>query len=116
MNTLITIKDLPPSCNILYKRTRKGNIYVNPKVTAFKELVKKLLPDDLEVTDKKLKVDIVFDGCRKNSDIDNLLKVLLDSLNKIVYKDDKQIFQMTVTKHLGKEKTTSIIISEYVSN
>ena len=41
---------------------------------------------------------------------------MLDSLNKIVYKDDKQIFQMTVTKHLGKEKTTSIIISEYVSN
>ena len=114
MNTVIIIEDLPPSCNVLYKRTRKGNIYVNPKVTAFKQLVKQSINDDVIVTDKKLKVDITFEGCRKNADIDNLLKVLLDSLNKLVYEDDKQIYQMIVSKQLGKVKKTSIIITEMV--
>ena len=113
----IVIPDLPPSVNVLYKRTRKGGLYVNPKVTAFKELVKQNLPDDINCEPVKLlKLDIAFHGCKHKSDLDNFMKVLLDSMNKLVYADDKQIYQIVATKVLGSEKQTIVIVSDYLDS
>lgn len=39
----------------------------------------------------RVMVDVVVTGARANSDIDNLLKSILDGMNGIVYADDHQV-------------------------
>ena len=47
----------------------------------------------------------------KSPDIDALLKQLLDALQGLCYKDDKQILDLRVRKHLnqGEDKITILI-------
>lgn len=113
MITRLILPLLPPSVNVLYKRTKTGRIYLNPDVIEFKAKVKEFI--ELEQIQKhkgKVFIDISFCGCRKNSDIDNMLKVLLDSMNDLVYIDDKYIYRLVVTKSEGNKKETSVIISD----
>lgn len=44
-------------------------------------------------------------ACDKNKDLDNIAKIICDSLNKIAYDDDKQIVHLQVAKYWtnGKE-------------
>lgn len=46
---------------------------------------------------------------RKDYDIDALLKLLFDSLNGLAYKDDKQIVDLRVRKHLNQSEDKLII-------
>ena len=48
----------------------------------------------------------------RNCDIDGPIKVLLDSMNKIVYDDDKQIIELHVNKVVCKQNRT--IVNVYV--
>ena len=52
-------------------------------------------------TSKKKKDDMLQGNIRptKKPDIDNLCKIIMDSLNKIAYYDDSQIVQATVRKY-----------------
>lgn len=45
-------------------------------------------------------------------DLDNLLKSVLDGLNKIAYKDDAQVFSVCATKQYSKEDKVVIQIEE----
>lgn len=50
---------------------------------------------------------------RKDFDIDAVQKLLFDSLEGIIYKNDKQIVEMIVRKHIGVEKDgINILIRE----
>ena len=49
----------------------------------------------------------------KKPDIDNIAKVVLDSINKYVIKDDKQVTKISVEKIYGKEEKLYIKIEEY---
>lgn len=40
---------------------------------------------------------------QKTPDVDNIAKIVLDSLNKIAYADDKQIVEITVIKRFTEE-------------
>ena len=113
----IVIPDLPPSTNVLYKRTRKGGLYVNPKVTAFRDLVIESVPDDINCEPfKLLKLDITFNGCKHRSDLDNFMKVLLDSMNNLVYADDKQIYEIVCRKIIGQDKQTTVVVTDYLDS
>ena len=49
----------------------------------------------------KRKIEAIKDGIdypMKKPDADNIAKIVLDSLNKIAYEDDKQIVELTVIK------------------
>jgi Holliday junction resolvase RusA-like endonuclease len=95
--------------------TRTGRVYLNKSHLAFKDLVnKQLSKEDIKISDKKLCLEISFYGCRTNADIDNMLKSLFDSMNGIVYEDDKQIYKITVTKNCTGSKHTVIVVSDYV--
>lgn len=37
-------------------------------------------------------------ACDKNKDLDNIAKIVLDSLNKVAYDDDKQIYDLSISK------------------
>lgn len=49
----------------------------------------------------------------KKPDIDNIAKIILDSLNKLAFKDDNQITKLCVEKIYSEEEKVSIVIEEY---
>ena len=48
----------------------------------------------------------------KKIDCDNLAKIILDSLNKIAYEDDKQVCRLLVEKVYGEEPRVDVTITE----
>lgn len=49
----------------------------------------------------------------KKPDIDNVVKIVLDALNKMAFKDDNQITKLQVEKVYGEEEKIYIKIEEY---
>ena len=49
----------------------------------------------------------------KKPDIDNIVKIRLDSLNKMAFKDDNQITKLEVEKIYSEKEKIKIIIEEY---
>ena len=49
----------------------------------------------------------------KKPDIDNIVKVVLDSMNKFAFKDDTQITKLEVEKKYALEEKIHINIEEY---
>ncbi|MCI8965030.1 MAG: RusA family crossover junction endodeoxyribonuclease [Clostridia bacterium] len=61
-------------------------------------------------TEKMIKGEI---SPTKKPDIDNIVKIILDALNKLAFKDDNQITKLSVDKIYGKEDKVYIKIAEY---
>ena len=93
---------VPPTINHYYIRTRRG-MFIGKKGVAFREetalLFKQKYPSH-ETSKENLKVNIDFTPPdRRRRDVDNILKCLLDSLEKSgIYKDDSQIIELRVRK------------------
>ena len=54
----------------------------------------------------KKRIKNILDGIEKPTkkpDVDNIIKVVLDSLNKIAYEDDKQVIKVSLEKLYTKE-------------
>lgn len=49
----------------------------------------------------------------KKPDIDNIAKVILDSLNKLAFKDDNQITKLEIEKLYAEEEKIYVKIEEY---
>ena len=49
----------------------------------------------------------------KKPDIDNIVKIILDAMNKFAFKDDIQITKLCVEKIYGTEEKVEITIEEY---
>ena len=49
----------------------------------------------------------------KKPDIDNIVKIVLDSMNRFAFKDDIQITKLEVEKRYGLEEKVCIKIEEY---
>ncbi len=49
----------------------------------------------------------------KKPDIDNIVKIVLDALNKIAFKDDNQITKLEVEKVYGSQEKVIIRVEEY---
>lgn len=101
--------------------TRTGHTYTPDKTKRFENLVKnearkqlkgQLMPDyegEVQISIKanfepnksasKRKRELLLGtGCMKKPDADNIAKIILDSLNKVAYKDDNQVTKLKVTK------------------
>ena len=63
---------------------------------------------------KKHRVDMINWNIRptKKPDLDNILKIVGDALNKIAYDDDSQIVSATIKKFYAEEPHLKIIIEE----
>lgn len=48
----------------------------------------------------------------KKPDVDNIAKVILDSLNGLAYKDDKQIIFCSISKWYGENPKVEVILEE----
>ena len=49
----------------------------------------------------------------KKPDIDNIVKIVLDAMNKFAFKDDTQITKLEVEKKYGTEEKIVVKIEEY---
>ena len=49
----------------------------------------------------------------KKPDIDNIVKIILDALNQMAFKDDTQITKLDVEKVYGEEEKVYVAIEEY---
>lgn len=98
----VTIKDIEiPSVNHYLGRTKSGRTYLTEQAKEFKKLVA-IYCRNFEL--RKNNVSIKFNwyiNHNRRSDLDNRLKVLLDSLTGIAYIDDKQVVEI----HAKKIKT-----------
>lgn len=48
----------------------------------------------------------------KRPDVDNIIKILMDACNKLIWKDDSQVYKLTVTKLYGDPPRVEIKIKE----
>ena len=65
---------------------------------------------------KKTEIDEMLENNispTKKPDIDNIVKVVLDSMNKFAFKDDTQITKLEVEKKYALEEKIHINIEEY---
>lgn len=49
-----------------------------------------------------------YPGDSQAPDIDNLLKLVLDALNTVVYKDDQQVLEVQMRKHLNSDNPRTV--------
>jgi len=48
----------------------------------------------------------------KKPDVDNIIKIVFDSLNKLIWQDDSQVYKLTVTKLYSDQPRVEVKIKE----
>ena len=104
----------PILLNKLYQPIcRKGrpSIIKNKSAKEYGRIVKILcIKQGVELIKGKVSVHIdILIKDRRDFDIDGILKVILDVLQKVAYSDDKHILELIVRKHLEAEKDGLVI-------
>jgi Holliday junction resolvase RusA-like endonuclease len=109
-----------PSINCCY-RTKNGKIYkTSPCRTFFKKIdeeTKEQLKKypDFEILKDNVDIDIkVYYKNKKYCDIDNVSKQLLDSFNKLIYVDDKQVSKLSMERFIDYGEDKFIVIVKTV--
>jgi Holliday junction resolvase RusA-like endonuclease len=62
---------------------------------------------------KKKKRELIGQPCTKKPDIDNVVKIILDSLNKLAYKDDNQIAKLEIEKLYGEQAKVIVELENF---
>jgi len=65
----------------------------------------------------KKRKEACFSGLQKpigKPDIDNIAKIFLDAMNKVVYKDDTQVIELTIRKEYGDQPGVIVTIMEAI--
>lgn len=89
----------------------KYNIQTEPTEKPLEAIIKVQFapPESLS---KKKKNTLLFTPYDKKPDCDNLAKSILDALNGLVYKDDKQITYLSIEKLYGEENKIEVDLEE----
>lgn len=110
MKIIIDLK--PISINTFYK-IKNNRFYTTPQGKLFKLKVRNILKEqNIECIDetKQIRLNIIFEfKDKRKRDIDNYLKVFIDSLKEIYIVDDCQIFELQAFKKIGCENDRIII-------
>jgi crossover junction endodeoxyribonuclease RusA len=77
--------------------TKKGKALKESYTLQAESQCKKVFKGDVEMT------IMLYFGDKRRRDVDNYNKLILDSLEGICYKDDKQVQTLVVTKMYDKE-------------
>jgi len=113
------INGVPPSTNMSYKITCKSGyakMYLTDKAQAFKGQVQHFAKQaGYAPTTDPIRVDITMTCKNKHRrDLDGICKLILDSMNKVAYKDDSQIIELHAYKKFGKVAQTEIKVYRLV--
>lgn len=71
-----------------------------------------LIPKSTSQKQQKLMIENELSPTKK-PDIDNIIKIVLDALNKMAFKDDSQITKIDIEKKYSLEEKVYIKIEEY---
>ena len=85
--------------------TLEGRIHV--KIIAYFEPPKQTSKKQVELM---LKNSI---SPTKKPDIDNVIKIVLDALNKMAFRDDSQITKIEIEKRYSEEEKIYVLVEEY---
>ena len=115
----LTLTGNPLSTQSIYRYTCRGRFakcYMLNKGKKLKEHyrveVKKQYKGKIIKGDCELDI-VLFFGDKRRRDIDNFNKLVLDSLQGLVFEDDKQIQRLTIAKNYCKENPrVDIILKE----
>ena len=72
----------------------------------------KVIYEPIKSISKKKRNELIGTYYDKKPDIDNIIKSIMDALNKVVYEDDKQIVQLIAEKFYGEQDKIIIEIEE----
>lgn len=85
------ILPLPPSANRYYRNVR-GVMVKSAEARAYRIAVgRAMLEKEVEILSGALSVTLRVFRARKSGDLDNRIKIALDSLNGVCWHDDKQV-------------------------
>lgn len=93
-----------PSVNKTYKRNESGEVFKIPEVKCFQRdlasyaFYKTRGIDMSLLFTQKLQVELEFEVQNINRDIDNMAKAVLDALQGVCFKNDMQIYKLTIRK------------------
>lgn len=113
--------------------TKQGIAYTDKKTVEYERLIKsEYLKHTRYISDKSIRMSIYV--CfspnksdtkrnrmikllnklwpKKKPDIDNIVKVVLDALNKIAYDDDTQVNELHIVRHYDEQERLIICLSE----
>ena len=90
----------------------KYNIETEPSERPFKAKITAVF-EPAKSLSKKKKEELLFKiNYTKKPDADNIAKIILDSLNGLVYKDDSQVTALLVLKDYGIENKVLVELEE----
>jgi len=108
----IEIEGKIPSVNRYWRHTRQGHHYISQEGREFKEKLQ-WMAKAKKVKPTSEPVDLhLYWYCKKTcngGDLDNRLKVVLDALEGIVYKNDKQVVRIRAEKIMNSSNDFVVI-------
>lgn len=108
----------PPSVNALYNKSKYGHIYKCKKAKDFEKKVKDKFKNGNFILCSKVPIKLYIEfnlKCNvKKIDLDNMLKITLDSLNGLLYVDDSLIFELQCIKTFNNESDSIKVIMEKI--
>lgn len=108
----------PPSVNTYYRRGQ-NTTYLTKKGKDFKSDMLDYLMVVLKYKEKpledrlKVSIEINFKEKRKRG-VDNYNKAILDSFNKVIWKDDEQIDELTTKKSYGNKENSIVMVVQRI--
>nr|DAI08863.1 MAG TPA: Endodeoxyribonuclease RusA [Caudoviricetes sp.] len=111
MKQTYTIPYKPDSMNTHWRIAKNGGQYLSKAGREFRDNVQQFIKLQKYKTFKdkiKVKIELCFKSKRER-DIDNYFKAILDSFNGFLYEDDKLIYELSSSKKLGCDRDYFII-------
>lgn len=102
---------VPPSAN-RYWRNWRGKMVRSEEADDYRKLVRFLIMRDFDITpiDKgEVDVDLWWYRGTLQGDTDNRIKVILDSLNGVIWKDDKQVRDIHIRRRLDRQNPRLVV-------
>lgn len=100
-----TVHGAPVGQNSAYRRSRNGGMFMAREARAWKDgvaICARLAMQGRPPIEGPVSVTFRFHFPTRRNDIDSSLKGTLDALQKIVIRDDRQVVELVVTKHLDR--------------
>lgn len=110
--------DAVPVAKQSFRYTRTGIRYQTKAVKDYQKVVAERAAEvwHYPPTRKRLVAKLHFRVTRDIADLDNLAKAVLDGLQGVVYKNDRQIKLLTLSKENEKPPGIDIVITYYEDN
>ena len=112
MKSVTVTLPVPGSANTNW-RMGNGRMYKSAGSRSYRALIEPICRKALRKPfARPVSVQVIWYRARKSGDLDNRLKVLLDSINGMLYEDDSQIYYIEAERRDDPENPRMVLIVE----